>query len=307
MNTIQKEITTINLKEKISDYFALAKLRLASLVVYSAGLGYGLGLLNPKTTAFFSWTDFILLIIGGFLVTGSSNGINQIIERNSDKLMERTKNRPLPSGRMQVPEAIMASAVMGIVGLYCLYAINEISFVLGLSALISYAFIYTPLKKVTPLSVFVGAFPGSIPPMIGYVAATETFGLEPGILFFVQFVWQFPHFWAIAWKGSDDYEKGGFKMLPYGNRKDKKTAFIILFYTMFVIPTGMLPWAFGISGVTSMILAVLLGIYFVRPAVKLYKTCKDEDALKLMFASFAYLPLVFLFYFLDVYISTLFN
>lgn len=307
MNTIQKEITTINLKEKISDYFALAKLRLASLVVYSAGLGYGLGLLNPKTTAFFSWTDFILLIIGGFLVTGSSNGINQIIERNSDKLMERTKNRPLPSGRMQVPEAIMASAVMGIVGLYCLYAINEISFILGLSALISYAFIYTPLKKVTPLSVFVGAFPGSIPPMIGYVAATETFGLEPGILFFVQFVWQFPHFWAIAWKGSDDYEKGGFKMLPYGNRKDKKTAFIILFYTMFVIPTGMLPWAFGISGVTSMILAVLLGIYFVRPAVKLYKTCKDEDALKLMFASFAYLPLVFLFYFLDVYISTLFN
>lgn len=307
MNTIQKEITTINLKEKISDYFALAKLRLASLVVYSAGLGYGLGLLNPKTTAFFSWTDFILLIIGGFLVTGSSNGINQIIERNSDKLMERTKNRPLPSGRMQVPEAILASAVMGIVGLYCLYAINEISFILGLSALISYAFIYTPLKKVTPLSVFVGAFPGSIPPMIGYVAATETFGLEPGILFFVQFVWQFPHFWAIAWKGSDDYEKGGFKMLPYGNRKDKKTAFIILFYTMFVIPTGMLPWAFGISGVTSMILAVLLGIYFVRPAVKLYKTCKDEDALKLMFASFAYLPLVFLFYFLDVYISTLFN
>lgn len=307
MNTIQKEITTINLKDKISDYFALAKLRLASLVVYSAGLGYGLGLLNPKTTAFFSWTDFILLIIGGFLVTGSSNGINQIIERNSDKLMERTKNRPLPSGRMQVPEAIMASAVMGIVGLYCLYAINEISFILGLSALISYAFIYTPLKKVTPLSVFVGAFPGSIPPMIGYVAATETFGLEPGILFFVQFVWQFPHFWAIAWKGSDDYEKGGFKMLPYGNRKDKKTAFIILFYTMFVIPTGMLPWAFGISGVTSMILAVLLGIYFVRPAVKLYKTCKDEDALKLMFASFAYLPLVFLFYFLDVYISTLFN
>lgn len=306
MNTLQKEITTINLKDKISDYFALAKLRLASLVVYSAGLGYGLGLLNPKTTAFFSWTDFILLIIGGFLVTGSSNGINQIIERNSDKLMERTKNRPLPSGRMQIPEAILASAVMGIVGLYCLYAINEISFILGLSALISYAFIYTPLKKVTPLSVFVGAFPGSIPPMIGYVAATETFGLEPGILFFVQFVWQFPHFWAIAWKGSDDYEKGGFKMLPYGNRKDKKTAFIILFYTMFIIPTGMLPWAFGISGITSMILSILLGIYFVRPAVKLYQTCKDEDALKLMFASFAYLPLVFLFYFLDVFISTLF-
>jgi protoheme IX farnesyltransferase len=305
MNVIQKDITTINFKEKIADYFALAKLRLASLVVYSAGLGYGLGLLNPKTASFFSWSEFTFLIIGGFLVTGSSNGINQIIERKSDKLMGRTKNRPLPSGRMQVPEAIIASIIMGLVGLYCLYSINEICFILGLSALVSYAFIYTPLKKVTPLSVFVGAFPGSIPPMIGYVAATGTFGLEPGILFFVQFVWQFPHFWAIAWKGSEDYEKGGFKMLPYGNKKDKKTAFIILFYTLFVIPTGMLPWAFGISGVTSMILAVVLGVYFLIPAIKLYQTCKDEDALKLMFASFVYLPLVFLFYFLDVYISTL--
>lgn len=305
MNVIQKDITTINFKDKIYDYFALAKLRLASLVVYSAGLGYGLGLLNPKTTSYFSWTEFILLILGGFLVTGSSNGINQIIERNSDKLMERTKNRPLPSGRMQVPEAIIASIIMGVVGLYCLYAINLISFILGLSALISYAFIYTPLKKITPLSVFVGAFPGSIPPMIGYVAATGVFGLEPGILFFVQFVWQFPHFWAIAWKGSEDYRKGGFKMLPYGNQKDKKTAFIILFYTLFVIPTGMLPWAFGISGVTSMILAVVLGFYFLKPAIKLYKTCDDKDALKLMFASFVYLPLVFLFYFLDAYILTL--
>lgn len=286
--------------QKITDFAALSKLRLASLVVYSAGLGYGIA---PNQ---FDWLDFIYLIFGGFLVTGASNGINQIIEKDSDALMERTKNRPLPAGRMNVTEALIFSITIGLIGLYFLLAINTTCFVLGLIALVSYAFIYTPLKKITPISVFVGAFPGSIPPMIGYVAATGHFGLVPGILFFVQFVWQFPHFWSIAWKGAEDYRKGGYKMLPYGPNKDKKTAFIILFYTLFIIPAGMLPWALGISGVVSMILVTGLGIYFVIPAIKLYKSLKDEDALKLMFASFAYLPLAFLFYFLDVWISRMF-
>lgn len=286
--------------QKITDFAALSKLRLASLVVYSAGLGYGIA---PNQ---FDWLDFIYLIFGGFLVTGASNGINQIIEKDSDALMERTKNRPLPAGRMNVTEALIFSITIGLIGLYFLLAINTTCFVLGLIALVSYAFIYTPLKKITPISVFVGAFPGSIPPMIGYVAATGHFGLVPGILFFVQFVWQFPHFWAIAWKGAEDYRKGGYKMLPYGPNKDKKTAFIILFYTLFIIPAGMLPWALGISGVVSMIMVTGLGIYFVIPAIKLYKSLKDEDALKLMFASFAYLPLAFLFYFLDVWISRMF-
>lgn len=289
----------MSFSQKLKDYNTLTKMKLASLVVYSAILCYGLA---PQP---FVWEDFICLILGGFLVTGASNGLNQIFEIKSDALMERTKNRPLPAGRMSIPEALIFSIVIGLVGLYFLWEINTICFVLGLSALISYAFIYTPLKKITPLSVFVGAFPGSIPPMIGYVAATGKFGLEPGILFFVQFVWQFPHFWAIAWKGAEDYRKGGYKMLPYGQTKDKKTAFIILFYTLFIIPAGMLPWVFNMTGLTSMILAVLLGIYFARPAVRLYQTCSDEDALKLMFASFAYLPLVFLFYFLDNWISLL--
>ena len=203
-------------------------------------------------------------------------------------------------------QTIIVAVVTGTVGLWMLYQINYISFLLGLIALVSYVAIYTPLKKVTPISVFIGAFPGSIPPMIGYIAATGEFGFEAGIIFLVQFVWQFPHFWAIAWKGSEDYRKGGYKMLPFGEVKDKKTAFIILLYTLFLIPTGMLPWAYEMTGITSMILAVLLGLYFLRPAINLYKSLKDEDALKLMFASFAYLPLIFLFYFLDKLISVTF-
>jgi heme o synthase len=310
--------SSFSLKAKLADYASLTKMRLASLVVYSAGLGYGIALLTSeifqnedplmlKPDPTFSWVTFSYLIIGGFLVTGSSNGFNQIIERHSDKKMKRTKNRPLPANRMNIPEAMLVSIVTGVIGLYLLYEINYISFALGLIALVSYVAIYTPLKKITPISVFIGAFPGSIPPMIGYIAATGEFGFEPGIIFLVQFVWQFPHFWAIAWKGSDDYAKGGYKMLPFGDDKDKRTAFIILFYTLFVIPTGMLPWVFNISGITSMILSIILGLYFIRPAIKLYKSLEDKDALKLMFASFSYLPLIFLFYYLDllvqVYIS----
>ena len=309
-----KSATSFSIKEKFADYAALTKMRLASLVVYSAALGYGIALLTAevyqnkphlpqKIDPSFDWETFIYIIIGGFLVTGSSNAFNQIIERESDKKMKRTRNRPLPAGRMKVPEAMIVSIITGVIGLFLLYQINYISFALGLIALVSYVVIYTPLKKITPISVFVGAFPGSIPPMIGYIAATGEFGFEPGMIFLVQFVWQFPHFWAIAWKGSEDYSKGGYKMLPFGDDKDKRTAFIILFYTLFVIPVGMLPWVFDIAGPVSMLLSVALGIYFIRPAIKLYKSLDDEDALKLMFASFSYLPLIFLFYYLDLLVQ----
>ena len=311
-NRIQP-VSNFSLKEKLTDYASLAKLRLASLVVYSAGLGYGIALLTAEVFPLahkmdyeFSWQTFLYIILGGFLVTGSSNGFNQVIERDSDAKMERTKNRPIPAGRMSAAEGLIVSSVLGIIGLYLLYEINHISFALGLVALVSYVAIYTPLKKMTPISVFVGAFPGSIPPMIGYIAASGEFGFEPGMIFLVQFVWQFPHFWAIAWKGSVDYAKGGYRMLPFGDNKDRRTAFVILFYTLFVIPAGMLPWVFHVSGITSMILSVVLGIYFIRPAIKLYKSLKDEDALKLMFASFSYLPLIFLFYYLDLLVQVYF-
>ena len=222
---IIEKTTTFSLKSKLADYASLGKLRLASLVVYSAGLGYGLGLLNSDTK-YFDWETFIYLLLGGLLVTASSNGYNQVIERESDKKMERTKNRPIPAGRMSVTEGIIVSTILGIIGSYLLIQINYLSFALGLIALVSYVAIYTPLKKITPISVFVGAFPGSIPPMIGYIAATGEFGFEPGIIFLVQFVWQFPHFWAIAWKGSEDYAKGGYRMLPFGDDKDKRTKLI---------------------------------------------------------------------------------
>ncbi|MEN8928039.1 MAG: heme o synthase [Flavobacteriales bacterium] len=309
---ITQEVS-FSLKAKLADYASLAKLRLASLVVYSAGLGYGIALLTAevfpmsnKSDYDFSWQTFLFIILGGFLVTGASNGFNQVIERDSDAKMTRTENRPIPAGRMSVMEGIIVSTILGVFGLYLLYEINYISFALGLIALVSYVAVYTPLKKLTPISVFVGAFPGSIPPMIGYIAATGTFGFEPGMIFLVQFVWQFPHFWAIAWKGSEDYRKGGYKMLPFGDLKDRRTAFIILFYTLFVIPAGMLPWVFHVSGITSMILSVALGVYFIRPAIKLYNSLEDADALKLMFASFSYLPLIFLFYYLDLLIQVYF-
>ena len=311
--TTIKQQVPFNLKSKLKDYVALSKLRLASLVVYSAGLGYGIALLTAevypmshKMDYTFSWQTFIFLILGGFLVTGSSNGFNQVIERDSDAKMSRTKDRPIPAGRMSVTEGLIVSTVLGVIGLFLLYKINNTSFALGLIALISYVAIYTPLKKVTPISVFIGAFPGSIPAMIGYIAATGEFGFEPGMIFLVQFVWQFPHFWAIAWKGSEDYAKGGYKMLPFGDAKDKRTAFIILFYTLFIIPVGMLPWVFHVSGFTSMILSIVLGLYFIRPAFKLYKSLDDKDALKLMFASFSYLPLIYLFYYLDLLVQVYF-
>ena len=311
-NTI-KQVAEFSLKAKLADYAALSKLRLASLVVYSAGLGYGIALLTAEVYPLagkmdydFSWQTFLFIIIGGFLVTGSSNGFNQVIERDSDAKMTRTENRPIPAGRMNVTEGLIVSSILGIIGLFLLYKINYISFALGLIALVSYVAVYTPLKKVTPISVFVGAFPGSIPPMIGYLAATGEFGCEAGIIFLVQFVWQFPHFWAIAWKGSEDYSKGGYKMLPFGELKDRRTAFIILFYTLFIIPIGMLPWVFNVSGMTSMILSLALGIYFILPAIKLYKSLDDKDALKLMFASFSYLPLIYLFYYLDLLVQAYF-
>ena len=182
----------------------------------------------------------LLLTVGGYLLTGASNGLNQIFEKDIDFQMERTKNRPLPAGRMSVSQALFWSILAGVIGLGCLYSLNWMSAFLGIIALVLYAFIYTPLKSRTALCVFVGAIPGALPPMIGYVAATGEFGIEPGALFAVQFMWQFPHFWAIAWLANNDYKKVGYKMLPYGEGLTNRTASTILLYTFFCIPAGLL-------------------------------------------------------------------
>lgn len=297
MDQENSEITTVQkggLAGKISDYVALTKFRLAALVVFSAAAGYAMA---PGP---FHWQTFIYLIVGGFLVTGSSNGFNQVIEKDLDKLMNRTRNRPLPTGRMGKSEAVLVSSIFGIAGLTMLWLINPSSFILGFLALFSYVAIYTPMKRKTPFSVFVGAFPGSVPPLLGYVAASNQFGLEAGILFLVQFFWQFPHFWAIAWKANDDYLKAGFRMLPLSEGRGKRSAWLILLFTMFMLPVSLLPWAFDMTrGSLTIIIATAATLVFTWPAYKLYKSCDTKDATTLMFVSFFYLPVLQIAYIID--------
>lgn len=281
----------------MKDIAALFKVRLGFFVVMSAILGWFMAVetLDLKS--------FLLLTIGGYLLTGASNGLNQVIEKRVDGLMERTAERPLPAGRMEPSQAILYSVLAGIIGLGCLFTLNPLSGWLGVAALVSYAFIYTPLKSRSTLSVFVGAFPGALPPMIGYVAATGDFGIEPGTLFAVQFMWQFPHFWAIAWLAHDDYQKAGYHMLPFRAGRTKESAWQILMYTAFCIPASLLPWALPTGspmvGNIALSVAILCGIGFMIPAVKLYRTLDRKHARQLMFASFTYLPVVQIAYVLD--------
>lgn len=292
--TAEKEaIQTTTISSKIGDYAAFIKLRLASLVVFSAVLGYMLAV--PSI----DWSVLTILCIGGFLVTGSSNGFNQIIERDLDKLMDRTKGRPLVVGTMSVTESFLVASISGLIGIVMLFYLNTLTGVLGVLALFSYVAIYTPLKRITPWAVFVGAFPGAIPPMLGWVAATGTFGLEAGILFALQFMWQFPHFWAIAWKIDDDYLKAGFRLLPSPNGRDSLSAFLILVYTLFMIASSFLPVMFGMAGMGAAIFIAIAGVIMLIPAINLYRTNDMKSATKLMFASFVYIPIVLIAMYFD--------
>ena len=262
------------------------------LVVFSAVIGFVISSREPGI----DWVKFILLIVGGFLVTGSSNGFNQIVEKDLDKLMTRTATRPLPQGRMTMNEAYTLAFVMGITGVLILWIfMNPLSGILGFFALVFYAMLYTPLKQKTPFAVFVGAFPGAIPPLLGCVAATDGFGnisIYAWLLFSIQFMWQFPHFWAIAWVLDDDYKKAGFNMLPSAGGRNKATAFQVLTYTLFLLPISLSPIYFKMSGNISGIIITACGIYFAYQAYTLYKDCSIKSAQKLMFGSFIYLPVV---------------
>ncbi len=284
--------------QKLRDYAVLFKLRLSFLVVVSASFGY---LMAVDTVV---WADLLTLILGGFLVTGSSNAFNQVWEKDLDKIMDRTHMRPLPQGRLQSPEALIVASIAGVLGIGMLWImLNPLSGVLGLLALFLYVFIYTPLKPISSIAVFVGAFPGAIPPMLGYVAGSGSFGLEAGILFAVQFMWQFPHFWAIAWVLDDDYKKAGYRLLPFNDGRSKRSAFQIVLYTAILIPVSLLPWAIPfenpMTGNIAMVVSLLMGLWFLWLAVKLYRSLDKKDAKKLMFASFLYLPIVQLIYVLD--------
>ena len=285
-----------NFRKIVLSLAALFKFRLSLLVVFSAGIGYLQASGYPQN----EWKKFLLFLIAGFLVTGSANTFNQILERDTDKLMDRTRKRPLPSGTLSLEGALWLACLSGILGLGILgFAINFQSFLLGLVAILSYAFVYTPLKKYSPIAVLVGAIPGAIPPMLGWIAVTNQITVEAWILFGIQFFWQFPHFWSISWVLNDDYEKGGFYLLPLPGGRTEKNAFFILCYTLMVLPMGLMPFRFGMSGITALIICCLTGLIYVIAAIFLFRKQSLTSAKKLMFASFIYLPVVQLSILLD--------
>ncbi len=273
-------------------YFIFTKFRLSFLVILSALSGY-----------LFAGGDTILeifyLLLGGTFVTAAANGANQIWERDLDALMKRTSNRPLPKGWMSLKEAYLVCSLSLLIGTFLLFLINWQSASLGLLAFVSYVFIYTPMKQVSPWAVLVGAFPGAIPPFLGAIAATDHFGFLPGILFFVQFTWQFPHFWAIAWVLHDDYKLAGFSLLPSKSGRSKASAFQIMAYSLALIPFSLVPWLLGWTGNLTLYVATTLGVLFFLYAHRLFVNCETDAARKLMFASFVYLPIIQFVYVFD--------
>ena len=278
---------------RLQDYAQLTKMRLASLVVFSAAMAF------MTVPGNINWVSLLWLTVGGFLVTGSANGFNQIIERDLDKKMDRTKLRPLPDLRLSLTEAYLVCVVTGLAGILILsYFLNVRSGMLGAIAIVLYALVYTPLKRQTPLAVFVGAVPGAIPPLLGYVASTDAFSLQAWVLFSVQFIWQFPHFWAIAWVLHEDYQKAGFNLLPSGSQ-DKSSAWQTFLYTICLVPVGIMPFTFGMTGWISLLVILPVSIYFVKLSWDLYKQNSVEAARKLMYGSFIYLPVVQIAFVLD--------
>ena len=296
--------TTNNLSFKsiYTDFLEITKARLAVSVVFSSIAGFMLGISNIHSL---DWMILLKLTIGGYCMVGASNAFNQVIEKELDALMDRTKNRPVPSKRMTPNAALTIAFLLTIIGIVLLYTINEKTAMFGAISIFIYTCVYTPLKTITPLAVFVGAFPGAIPFMLGWVAATGNFGIEAGTLFLIQFFWQFPHFWAIGWFLYEDYEKAGFFMLPSG-KKDNSTALQIILYTLWLIIASLFP-VFGYTGqfFITKITAVgvlLLGLWMLFYAVKLYQTRTAKSARTLMLVSVSYITLLQLVYILDKFL-----
>ena len=293
---------TLNIKQKslFSEILTLIKYRLSLSVVLSSVASYLIAF------EVFSLVTFTLLILGGFFVVGASNGFNQIIERKRDALMIRTLNRPLPTGGLNVYQATLVCVILSFLGLFMLYTINFRTAFFGFLSMIIYLAIYTPLKPITPLSVFFGAIPGAIPFMLGWVAVTNQFSIETSILFMIQFFWQFPHFWAIGWFSHDDYIKAGFKMLPSGKRDDS-TAFQIVFYTIWMILVSTLPY-FSFTGdftisFYSLLLILVSGCFMLFQAIRLMKYKDKQNAIRLMYTSIFYLSFIQIIFVVDKFIT----
>lgn len=283
----------------LRNFTDITKARLSVSVVFSSIAGY---LLGAETVNFFT---LFLLGVGGYCMVGASNAYNQIIEKDLDALMIRTKDRPLPARKMSVRTAFVLAVLLTIIGLIVLYIINPQTALFGAISIFLYVSVYTPLKTKTPLSVFVGAIPGAIPFMLGWVAATNDFGIEPGTLFMIQFFWQFPHFWAIGWFLYDDYEKAGFFMLPNGNR-DKGTAIQIILYSIWTVLASLIP-AVGVTGrlyltPVSAIAIGILGVGLIYYSVRLYNIKTEKTARQLMLASVSYITLLQIIYVLDKFL-----
>lgn len=300
MKSAVGSVKNTSLSLLFSDFKEITKAKLAISVVFSSIAGYFLGAYQINAVS------LLLLTFGGYCMVGASNAFNQVIEKDLDALMNRTKNRPIPSGRMSVKTALTIAIVLTVLGVVSLFALSPKTAMFGAISIFLYTSVYTPLKTKTPLAVFVGAFPGAIPFMLGWVAATDDFGIEPGTLFMIQFFWQFPHFWALGWMLDEDYKRAGFKMLPTG-KKDKGTAMQVILYTIWMIVISVIP-AFGITGRLSLsipaaILVLLAGLVMLFFAFRLYEKQENRTARRLMLASVTYISLIQIIYVVDKFIS----
>lgn len=287
------------LKTLFTDFKQLTKVGLSISVVFTSVAGY---LLGAETVDYYI---LLLLSVGGYLMVGASNAFNQVIEKDIDAVMQRTKNRPLPSGRMKPSTALIIATIFTVAGIAILYAINPKCALFGAISIFLYTSAYTPLKAVTPLAVFVGAIPGAIPFMLGWVAATGSFGIEAGFLFMIQFFWQFPHFWAIGWLQDEEYKKAGLHMLPM-DKKDKGAVAQIIFYTCVMILISVAP-VLKVTGSLyiyplTAIIVVVLGLLMLFYGIKLYKSQENTDARKLMLASVFYITVLPIIYVIDKFL-----
>jgi len=288
IDTYKSERILIN---KLKDYSQLIKPSLSIMVVFSSVISY---LLAPKVVEF-DWKMIVLLFVAGLLVTGSANTINQVVEKDTDAMMKRTAKRPVASGRMTAAEGWAFAIITGVIGVFMLgNFFNWLSAGIALFSLFLYAFIYTPLKKVSSISVLVGAVPGALPCLIGWAAGNDALSTGGWVLFLLQFMWQFPHFWAIAWIAHKDYTKAGFKLLPSELGPTKYTAIQTIIYSLLLIPVGVIPYFIGMSGTVSLVIVALANVFMVWRCVQLYRNMDVPSARRVMFSSYIYLPIVLL-------------
>ncbi len=285
------ESQSFSLAAKVKDYMLLIKFTLSFTVVFSCVICY---LLAPKVVEY-DWYMILLLFLAGMLITGSANAINQAVEKDTDAMMKRTAKRPVANGSMSQNEAYTFAVIAGIVGVGMMwYFFNLSSALVSAFSLFLYSFIYTPLKKINSIAVLIGALPGALPCLIGWVAGNDDFSIGGWVLFGMQFLWQFPHFWAIAWVAHEDYSKAGFKLLPADKGPTKFTAIQTIMYSFLMIPIGMAPYFIGLSGITSLWIVLVCNLFMVFQSARLYKEMDVKAARRVMFSSYIYLPIVLL-------------